>query len=95
MADRPRACNTTVSGSVWLAATTDVVVTYRGGGDRHAVVVAGVRHAIAATGTTTVRFRAPAGYSQFTLRQDWTSTAGAPRLAAVVLDAGGRRTPIL
>jgi hypothetical protein len=94
-AGAPRACNTTVSGSVWLDGVSDVVVRYRGGRDPHAVTVAGRRFPIAPGSTTTVRFGAPAGYSQFVLQQDWSSTDGAPSLVGASIVRGARSEPII
>jgi hypothetical protein len=94
-ADAPRPCNATATGSVWLDAPATIALRYRGGSDPHAVTVAGRAHPIAPGADVTVRFRAPKGYSQYTLQQDWTSTAGAPRLVAGHIEQGGRRTPIL
>jgi hypothetical protein len=91
----PRACNTTVTGALWLDQPAQVVVRYRGGSDAHAVTAAGRRYVIAPHAAVTIRFPAAAGASRFTLEQDWTSSGGAPTLAAAGLVSGGRTTPIL
>jgi hypothetical protein len=94
-ADAPRACNPSATGSLWLDAPATVALRYRGGRDPHVVTVASRAHPIAPGADVTVRFAAPKGFSQYTLQQDWTSTAGAPQLVSGRIERSGQGTPIL
>jgi len=93
--DAPRACNATATGTLWLDAPAQVVLTYRGGARPHTVTVGAQRTVVPAGGTAQVRLRAPAGASTFTLHHDWISTLGAPELVRGTLEARGRTVRIL
>jgi hypothetical protein len=92
--DTPRACNTSATGSLWLDRPATVALRYRGGRDAHLVTVAGRTHAIGPGADVTVRFRAPSGYSQYTVQQDWNTTDGAPTLVSGRVTEDGAGTPI-
>jgi hypothetical protein len=94
--DVPIECSATLTGALWLDDAAQVEVRYRGGTTGQTVKVGGRQWTIpAGPGTTTVRFSAAKGYSQFAVRQGWTSSAGTPVIAGVdLVGSDGTITPI-
>jgi hypothetical protein len=88
--DVPIACRGALTGALWLDGPATVQVRYRGGPHTQRVTVGTKAYTIPAGRDVTVSFPAAAGYSQFTARQDWTSSAGTPRVLSVSLLSRGR-----
>ncbi len=92
--DAPITCAREMTGALWLDAASQVEIRYRGGRRDQQVEVGGRRWKIGAGVDTTIRFDAPKGYSQFVARADWASSVGTPKVLAVALTSGGKRTVV-
>jgi hypothetical protein len=92
--DSPITCARAMTGALWLDAPASVSIRYRGGRREQQVEAGGKRWKIPAGVDTTIRFSAPKGYSQFVAQADWASSVGTPRVLAVALASGGRRTVV-
>ncbi|HEV7751651.1 MAG TPA: hypothetical protein VGO71_08910 [Baekduia sp.] len=90
----PITCRPALTGALWLDARATVQVRYRGGPAAQTVTVGTRTYAIPAGRDSTVSFAAPTGYSQFTAQQDWTSSAGTPKVLSVSLVRGGTTTKL-
>jgi hypothetical protein len=85
----PIACRGALTGALWLDDPATVQVRYRGGRVPQTVTVGSKTYTIPAGRDSTVGFPAATGYSQFTVQQDWTSSAGTPRVLSVALAGAG------
>jgi len=75
-------CSGSLTGVAFPDRAATLRLTFRGGTANHYVAVGGAPHLIPAqsTGTTTVTVPIPDRQHQFTVDEDWTTTAGAPEL---------------
>jgi hypothetical protein len=90
--DAPINCAKSMTGALWLDQAAHVEITYRGGARGQHVEVGGQRWALPARVNTTVRIRAPKGYSQFVATHDWTSSVATPTVTSVTLVEDGATT---
>ncbi|MDX6726333.1 MAG: hypothetical protein QOK49_1138 [Baekduia sp.] len=93
-ATAPISCRAALTGALWLDAPAQVRVSYRGGPRPQRVTVGSRSWTIPADRDTTIGFAAARGYSQFSVQQDWTSSAGTPQVRSVALVRGGTTTPL-
>jgi hypothetical protein len=94
-ATAPLTCRADLTGALWLDAPASVALRYRGGAHAQTVTVGKRTYPLPAGRETTITFRAASGYSQFSAKQDWTSSVGTPQVRAVTLTQSGTTTPLV
>jgi hypothetical protein len=90
----PITCRAALTGALWLDTPAQVRVSYRGGPRAQRVTVGKRSWTIPAGRDTAITFAGPKGYSQFSVQQDWTSSAATPQVRSVALVRGGTTTPL-
>jgi hypothetical protein len=94
-AGAPVKCLPAFSGVFWLDEPNEIVLRFRGGAADHSLAAGGRSWAIPKGTVSTVRFHAPAGFSQFSLVTDWKTNAGAPVVVSAALENATETTPLL
>ncbi|HEU4975705.1 MAG TPA: hypothetical protein VFT50_11490 [Baekduia sp.] len=95
-ATAPHSCSTTMQVETWLGREAQLVLRYAGGTADHTVTRDdGHQWNLPAHRVTSITMPVAAGPHQIALQDDWTTTAGAPRLLSVDAVVDGKRTPLI
>ncbi|HEU4975706.1 MAG TPA: hypothetical protein VFT50_11495 [Baekduia sp.] len=95
-ASAPMTCGQNLQAQTWVPRAGQLVLRYAGGTADHTVTRDdGHQWNLPAQRVTTITMPLPAGPHQVALQDDWTTTAGTPRLLSVDAVVDGKRTSLI